>query len=106
MKFSNIFEAIPNDLSNEVFQNIVSSSNIRIERIISKGHASPESGWYDQDENEWVMVIDGKATIAFENGTSHTLARGDYLNIPAHCKHKVSWSDPNQMTMWLAVFYQ
>ncbi len=82
------------------------SPTVRIERIVSKGQTSPDSGWYDQEEHEWVMVMKGQATIAFENGTSVTLAQGDYLNIPAHCKHKVSWTDPNRATVWLAVFYK
>lgn len=105
MNLSNIFESIPDEMPAEVFEDIVSSPKIRIERILSRGHTSPESGWYDQDENEWVMVIDGQATIEFDDGTFVTLRKGDYLNIPAHSKHKVSWSDPNQITIWLAVFY-
>jgi cupin 2 domain-containing protein len=105
MNPSNIFDSIPEDMRAEVFDNIVSSPNLRIGRILSKGHTSPETGWYDQDENEWVMVIDGQATIEFVDGTLVSLRKGDYLNIPAHSKHKVSWSDPNQITIWLAVFY-
>jgi cupin 2 domain-containing protein len=105
MRLSNIFESVPGGMRAEVFEEIVRSPNVRIERIISKGHTSPDIGWYDQDENEWVMVIDGHATIEFEDGTLVTLGKGDHLNIPAHCKHKVSWSDPNHITIWLAVFY-
>lgn len=70
-----------------------------------KWHTSPALGWYDQDENEWVMVIEGSGTIEFDDGVSVTLDRGDYLNIPAHRKHKVSWTDPSRVTIWLAVFY-
>ena len=105
MKPSNIFDSIPEDMQAEVFEDIVRLPNLRIERIISKGHTSPETGWYDQDENEWVMVIDGQATIEFNDGYFVALRKGDYLNIPAHTKHKVSWSDPNQITIWLVVFY-
>lgn len=105
MRLSNIFESVPEGMGAEVFEEIVRSPNVRIERIISKGHTSPDIGWYDQDENEWVMVIDGHAAIEFEDGTLVTLGKGDHLNIPAHCKHKVSWSDPNHITIWLAVFY-
>ncbi|MEJ2742245.1 MAG: cupin domain-containing protein [Gammaproteobacteria bacterium] len=105
MKSSNILRSIPGELSDEVFEDIIQSTSVRIERIISKGHTSPEQGWYDQDENEWVMLVDGSATIEFENGVSLTLSKGDYVNIPAHKKHKVSWSDPGQITIWLAVFY-
>ena len=103
---SNIYAAIPADISSEIFQDLVKSPNVRIERILSKGHISPDFGWYDQDESEWVMVMEGKATIAFEDGRSVSLSKGDHLNIPPHCKHKVSWSDPHCVTIWLAVFYR
>lgn len=103
---SNIFENIPVDISNELFENIVSAENIRIERIVSKGHVSPESGWYDQDEHEWVIVLKGEAEIEFENQGSVRLASGGHLNIPAHTRHKVAWTDPNTETLWLAVNYK
>ncbi|HRD67425.1 MAG TPA: cupin domain-containing protein [Candidatus Competibacter sp.] len=101
----NIFKSLPEDVSNEVFEDIVRASNVRIERIISKGHSSPDVGWYDQDENEWVIVLDGTAAILFEDGREIILNKGDYVNIPEHTKHKVSWTDKNGLTVWLAVFY-
>ncbi|MHA3050774.1 cupin domain-containing protein [Acinetobacter sp. ANC 4641] len=106
MNSLNIFDLIPNDLSLEVFEDIVHSSTVRIERIVSKGHCSPDIGWYDQDENEWVMVVEGKAVLEFEDGSKCELSTGDYINIPAHVKHKVIWTDSNQITIWLAVFYK
>lgn len=106
MNLSNILGAIPSDLSAEVFEDIIKSPNIRIERIISKGQFTPADSWYDQDEHEWVMVLEGKAILEFENNHSLTLNKGDYINIPAHCKHKVSWTDPDQITLWLAIFYK
>ncbi|WP_317933229.1 cupin domain-containing protein [Halioxenophilus sp. WMMB6] len=105
MNHSNIFDSIPENLKDEKFEEIVNSPTVRIERILSKGHRSPAAGWYDQDENEWVMVISGHATIEFEDGNFVKLSRGDHLNIPAHRKHKVSWTDPSQITLWLVVFY-
>ncbi|MGQ9373810.1 cupin domain-containing protein [Acinetobacter tandoii] len=93
-------------LSLEVFEEIIHTSAIRIERIISKGHSSPDTGWYDQDENEWVMVVEGKAILEFEDGSKRELSMGDYINIPAHVKHKVVQTDPNQITIWLAIFYK
>jgi cupin 2 domain-containing protein len=101
----NIFDSLPKDLSLEVFEDIIHASTIRIERIISKGHSSPDTGWYDQDESEWIMLVEGKATLEFESGSTCELSAGDYINIPAHVKHKVVWTDPNQITIWLAVFY-
>ena len=101
----NLFTDIPQDLDIEVFDTLLQSGDTRIERIISKGHTSPESGWYDQAQDEWVVLLEGAATITFESGKEANLSKGDYLNIPAHTKHKVSWTDPSCETVWLAVFY-
>lgn len=106
MNPTNIFDSLPKNLSSEVFEDIVRSSTMRIERIVSKGHSSPDTGWYDQDENEWVMVIEGKASLEFDDGSKCDLSAGDYINIPAHVKHRVAWTDPNEITVWLAVFYK
>ncbi|MFY3325968.1 cupin domain-containing protein [Vibrio fluvialis] len=102
----NLFEAIPAELTNEQFTDLLCHRHVRIERILSKGHTSPESGWYDHDEHEWVLVLQGCGTVEFDNGESTTLNVGDYLNIPAHTRHKVSYTSPDQVTLWLAVFYQ
>ena len=103
---NNIFENIPVDLHSEVFDSLVEANGVRIERIISRGHASPESGWYDQPRDEWVMVLRGKAIIAFEDKSPVTLREGDYINIKAHEKHRVQWTDPGVETVWLAVHYE
>jgi cupin 2 domain-containing protein len=106
MNLTNFFEAIPTNLESEIFQDIIKSSNIRVERIISKGQATPSGSWYDQEEHEWVMVLEGSAILGFEDGSAVSLGKGDFVNIPAHCKHKVSWTDPDQVTLWLAIFYK
>ena len=106
MNSVNIFDSLPNDLSVEVSEEIIHALTIRIERIVSKGHSSPDKGWFDQDENEWVMVVEGKAILEFEGGSKRELSTGDYINIPAHVKHKVVQTDPNQITIWLAIFYK
>ena len=105
ISISNIFELVPADISDELFENILTGENIRIERIVSKGHASPKSGWYDQDEHEWVIVLKGEAKIEIENQVTVHLMSGSYLNIPAHTRHKVSWTEPDTETIWLAVYY-
>ena len=102
---ANLLENIPDAIPNEIFQDIVSTDTIRIERILSQGHSSPETGWYDQDENEWVLVLSGYGVIEFENGDAIKLKPGDYLNIKAHQKHKVKSTSPNETTVWLAIFY-
>ena len=85
----------------------VRSPDVRIERIVSQGHCSADGFWYDQDENEWVMVVQGHATLEYEE-TGHVveMKAGDWVDIPAHCRHRVAWTDPDQPTIWLAVFYR
>jgi cupin 2 domain-containing protein len=102
---NNLFTSLPLQLEQESFDVLLKNKNIRIERIVSKGHTSPTSGWYDQKENEWVLVLKGAGTILFEDGRQVTLNKGDYLHIPAHEKHKVAWTDPDRLTIWLAVHY-
>lgn len=101
----NIFSSVPDILEEEIFEDLLRCDNLRIERIISKGHASPKEGWYDQKEHEWVLVLKGSAIIAFEDGREIKLVKGDYLNICAHEKHRVKWTDPEEATIWLALFY-
>lgn len=101
----NIFDCIPQNLDEEIFQQLVDGDSVRIERIISRGHSSPESGWYDQDRNEWVLVLKGEAILLLEDETPVNLKAGDFINIPAHKKHRVEWTDPDSETIWLAVHY-
>ena len=107
MESENLFEAIPADLPEELFTTILQGGSFRVERIVSEGHASPPDFWYDQDDNEWVLVIDGSAVIEFESQPDPVeLRRGSYLNIPAHAKHRVVSTDPNEKTVWLAIHYR
>ncbi len=105
MELKNIFESIPDNLNKEIVEKLAQSKDIKIERIISKGHTSPESGWYDQEQNEWVIILKGEARIAFETEKEIILGAGNYINIQAHAKHKVSWTDPETETIWLAIHY-
>lgn len=102
---NNIFEAIPKNLKSEIFERFVDNDSIRIERIISKGHSTPETGWYDENRNEWVMLLKGEARLSFADGPSVNLKAGDFLDIPAHKKHRVDWTDPDTETIWLAIHY-
>ncbi|MGF1702172.1 cupin domain-containing protein [Photobacterium makurazakiensis] len=103
---NNIFSNIPSQLPEEIFEDIVSTENVRIEKIVSKGHTTPAAEWYDQEESEWVMVLQGQAKILFEEGMREVVMQaGDHINIPAHQRHRVSWTKPDSETIWLAVFY-
>ncbi|PCH64206.1 MAG: cupin [SAR86 cluster bacterium] len=105
MQCTNIFNNIPADLTAEVFETIVHSDAIKIERISSKGHSSTALDWYDQSTHEWVILLKGSATIRFDDMDEVQLIPGSYLNIPAHTRHAVTWTDPDQHCIWLAVHY-
>jgi len=105
MKKENIFTNLIKNNDKEIFQEILSKNNIKIERIVSYGQSSPKEGWYDQENDEWVMVLRGKAILSFKDSDDVVLESGEYINIPAHTKHKVSWTAPDEETIWLAVHY-
>lgn len=105
MNVKNLFENIPQNLDQEFFKNIINTGNFRVERIISSGHSSPENFWYDQDTNEFVLLLKGSAELMFENDKTVVLNPGDYLNIPAHVKHRVGKTDQNELTYWLTIHY-
>jgi cupin 2 domain-containing protein len=102
----NLFEGIPESLSQEWTENLVQGGNVRIERVASRGHASPPNFWYDQSEHEWVVLLTGSAVVTFADGETVALGPGDWLEIPAHRKHRVERTDPDRRTVWLAVFYE
>lgn len=101
---ANFFSAILENLPEELTTVLQAGEGVRIERIVSYGHQSPEGFWYDQPESEWVLVLKGAARIQFEDSTVE-MKPGDYLNIPAHTKHGVAWTTPDEPTIWLAVHY-
>lgn len=105
INMANIFANIPQELATEVFENIVQNDAVQIQRIISRGHISPETGWYEQQKTEWVILLKGQAMILFDNQTTVYLEPGDYIEIQALQKHKVSWTDPDNETIWLSVHY-
>jgi len=85
---------------------LVAAGGVGIERIVSHGHSSPQGFWYDQEQEEWVVLVSGKARLEFESDPgSLELNPGDWVRIPAGCRHRVDWTDPEVDTVWLAVFY-
>jgi len=101
-----IFALPDGDFVGELSEEILITRYFRIERIISRGHASPPGHWYDQDTNEWVAVLKGRARLLFEGSNGLVeLGPGSHLNIPAHRRHRVEWTDPEGETIWLAVHY-
>ena len=97
---------LPPSLDEEWIQELAAGHHVKIERIVSKGHKSPDDFWYDQRQNEWVLVLEGNARLFFEEGMQHVeMKAGDYLMIPSGKKHRVTWTDPLVETIWLAVFF-
>ena len=105
-EMGSLFEGIPSELPEELFDTISSTDDVNIERIVSRGHASPEGFWYDQENNEFVLVVKGSAGLKLENEDDIVVLKaGDYFNIEAHVKHRVEWTDSTCETIWLAVHY-
>jgi cupin 2 domain-containing protein len=102
--FENIFDDLPQHLPKELVQILIGAADVRIERIISHGHASPADFWYDQPQHEWVIVMKGAARLQFEDGLVE-MKPGDFINIPAFKKHRVDWTTPDEPTVWLGVQY-
>ncbi len=105
----NLFADIPavSATDGEEFISLLARPGLKIERIVSRGHASPPGFWYDQQENEWVIVLKGSARLRFEDETcERTLAAGDYVLIPAGKRHRVEWTSPTEPTVWLAVHFE
>ena len=104
MIISNIYSNIPDDLTQEAFEEILRNDSLKLERIISKGHETPKDQWYDQDEDEWVILLKGSAGLSIEGeGETVVLKPGDYVLLQAHLKHRVEWTDSEEETIWLAV---
>jgi cupin 2 domain-containing protein len=102
----NLFADLDRDTSVEQFTALLSHPNIRIERIVSHGQASPPGFWYDQDGAEWVVLLAGSAALSFEGEAPPLMLRpGDHVHIPAHRRHRVEWTDAREATVWLAVHY-
>jgi cupin 2 domain-containing protein len=103
----NLFADISAQSPDEQIATLLSSPHVRIERIVSHGHASPPGFWYDQDEAEWVLVLEGSAAVLFESEAAPRILKpGDHLHIPAHARHRVEWTAANAATIWIAVHHQ
>ena len=102
-KNGNIFDKLPDKpLADELIEQLLQQSGIRIERIISTGQTTPDNTWYDQSQDEWVILLKGHAKLLFEDHKEIALKSGDYVFIPAHQKHRVTWTAPNEVCVWLA----
>lgn len=99
----NLFSGLPARAPEERLDDLLTRPGVRIERIVSTGQASPPGFWYEQDWDEWVVLLGGRAGLLVESGEEVSLTPGDYLFLPAGKRHRVTWTDSEGATVWLAV---
>lgn len=105
MTSANLFDFPSAPLSAEQIDLLLHRDTVRIERILSQGQASPSDFWYDQDEDEFVVLLQGEALLELCNPDEQLRLRpGDHLTIAAHRRHRVAWTHPHQISLWLAIF--
>jgi cupin 2 domain-containing protein len=105
MKRGSLFSEVPEGaLPNELVQILWHTPNVGVQRIVSHGHTSPAGHWYDQDTDEWVLLVTGRAGLRVE-GQEEILEMGpgDYMLLPAHVRHRVEWTDPERDSVWLTI---
>ncbi len=100
----NLFDGVPCELPEESLNILLRRDGVRLERIVSTGHATPAASWYDQPQAEWVLVVKGEAGLRFEDeAEARPLKAGDFLFIPPHARHRVEWTGAREPTIWLAL---
>ncbi len=106
MEVGNLLADIPAELPEELFSELLRGKNFRLERIVSRGQATPPGQWYDQAWDEWVLLFQGEATLTVEGLPAPVrLGPGDHLLLPAHCRHRVEWTAADGDTLWLALHF-
>jgi cupin 2 domain-containing protein len=104
LKHSRNLYVLPDPLPpEEFFETLIPDSCVRIERIISRGQITPAGLWLDQDDDEWVVLLQGKAIIEYPENMKAELEQGDWIFIPAHTKHRVAFTSFDPPCIWLAV---
>ena len=104
MKAANLFADMPAVIAGETFEPLVETSSLRLERIVSAEQITPRDEWFDQERDEWVVLLSGSAALLVEGETEPVvLSPGDYVHIPAHRRHRVEWTE--EKTVWLALHY-
>jgi cupin 2 domain-containing protein len=104
IRSGDLFADVASQASEEEITILDASKAVRIERIVSTGQASPPGFWYDQEDTEWAFLISGSAGLLIEGEDApRTLRKGAYVEIPAHARHRVEWTDSEEPTIWLTV---
>ncbi len=106
LNINNLFASLPPDPKKEVFQTLQENNAFKLERIISTGQATPPGEWYDQERDEWVVLLSGSAGLKIEGEDDIiSLEPGDYIMLPAHIRHRVEWTDEQEPSIWLALHF-
>jgi len=106
ISFGNLLADVPKISEGELFETVAAIDGFRVERIVSQGHATAADAWYDQAWHEWVLLVKGEALLLIEGEQApHRLLPGQWMLLPAHCRHRVEWTLPGQDTVWLAVHW-
>ncbi|MFE4108110.1 cupin domain-containing protein [Almyronema epifaneia] len=100
---NNLFQLAGSLPEAECFEPLARGEKVLIERIVSSGQQTPAGQWYDQPQAEWVVLLQGQAVVTYEDGDRYTLNPGDYLLIPAHCRHRVDYTSQQPPCIWLAI---
>lgn len=102
----NLLTGLPPAGPEEVFELLHQRAGLTIERIVSSGQASPPGFWYDNPQEEWVLLLSGSAGLTLEGAAAEQVMQpGAWLHIPAHCRHRIEWTDGAQPTIWLAIHH-
>jgi cupin 2 domain-containing protein len=102
---ANLFDHLPVQSRDEELVELLSRKGIRIERIVSMGQSTPEDAPYNQDHDEWILLLKGAARLWIEGQEEQDLRPGDHLLIPARHLHRETWTAPGEPTVWLAVHF-
>jgi cupin 2 domain-containing protein len=103
MEIKNLFTRHAAASGEEMSETLLRTDCLRLERILSTGQSTPPGQWYDQEADEWVVLLSGSAALLFEGKDEVRVLRpGDYLLIPAHTRHRVEWTETGRETVWLA----
>ena len=106
LQTGNLFSNIPEEIPREIFEDLLSRPPLRVQRIVSAGQTTPLDEWYDSESDEWVVLLSGGARLLYEGeSTVREMRPGDYVLIPAHRRHRVEWTHPEEKTVWLALHF-
>lgn len=104
-KAGSLLSGLPSQpLAEEVTETLLEQPGLRIERIVSTGQATPDGQWYDQETDEWVLLVKGRARLRVDGeAQDRELGEGGFIFLPAHCRHRVAWTQREPPTVWLAI---